>query len=160
MITTDLRQKNYGGRNYFWCSAVSERSSQWLLDLVTVIVEGYCFAEKCYHTDINLLKAVNVTHFTLQWHHNEHNGISNRQHLDCLLNRLFRRRSKKTSKLHVTGLCDGNPPVTSGFPSQRVSNTENVSIWWRHHVTSHEDELPWLTFRVNLFVFCNDTNVA
>ena len=27
----------------------------------------------------------------------------------------------------------GNPPVTGGFPSQRASNAENVSIWWRHH---------------------------
>ena len=27
----------------------------------------------------------------------------------------------------------GNPLVTGGFPSQRASNTENVSIWWRHH---------------------------
>ena len=27
-----------------------------------------------------------------------------------------------------------NPPVTRGFPSQRTSNTENVSIWWWHHV--------------------------
>ena len=33
----------------------------------------------------------------------------------------------------VTGLFEGNPPVTSGFPSQRTSNTENVSIWWHHH---------------------------
>ena len=42
--------------------------------------------------------------------------------------------SKKTSKRWVTGLCEGNPPETSGFPSQRTNNTENVSIWWRHHV--------------------------
>ena len=52
---------------------------------------------------------------------------------DCLLNRLFRRRSKKTSKLRVTGLCAGNPPVTGEFPSQMASYAENVSIWWRHH---------------------------
>ena len=36
-------------------------------------------------------------------------------------------------KLRVTGLCGGNPPVTGGFPSQRPSNEENASIWWRHH---------------------------
>ena len=42
---------------------------------------------------------------TLQWHHNGHNGVSNHQPHDCLLNRLFRSRSKKTSKLHVTGIC-------------------------------------------------------
>ena len=43
---------------------------------------------------------------------------------------LFRHRSKKTSKLHVTGLCEGNSPVTGEFTAQRASNTENVSIWW------------------------------
>ena len=40
-----------------------------------------------------------------------------------------RRRSKKTSKLHVTGLCAGNSPVTGDFPAQRASNAENVSVW-------------------------------
>ena len=52
---------------------------------------------------------------------------------DCLLNRLFRRRSKEISKLRVTGLCAGNSPVTDEFPAQRARNAENVSIWWRHH---------------------------
>ena len=46
----------------------------------------------------------------------------------------FRRRSKKTSKLSVTGLYAGNSPVTGELPTQRASNAENVSIWWRHHV--------------------------
>ena len=45
-----------------------------------------------------------------------------------------RRRSKKTSKLRVTGLCEGNSPVTGEFPAQKDSNAENVFIWWRHHV--------------------------
>ena len=71
--------------------------------------------------------------FTLRWRHNEHDGISNHQPHDCLVNRLFRRRSKKTSKLRVTGLCEGNSPVTGEFPAQRASNAEIVSIWWRHH---------------------------
>ena len=53
--------------------------------------------------------------------------------LDCLPNLLLRRRSNKTPTLHVTGLCEGNPPVTGGFPLQNASNAENVSIWWRHH---------------------------
>ena len=42
-------------------------------------------------------------------------------------------RSKKTSKFRVTGLCQWNSPVTGEFPAQRTSNTETVSIWWRHH---------------------------
>ena len=46
----------------------------------------------------------------LQWRHNGRNIVSNHQLHDCLLSRLFRRRSKKTSKLLVTGLCAGNSP--------------------------------------------------
>ena len=60
--------------------------------------------------------------------------VSNHQPHDCLLNRLFRRRSKETSKRRVTGLCARNSPGTGEFPAQRASNAENVSIWWRHHV--------------------------
>ena len=70
---------------------------------------------------------------TFQWRHNELAGVPNHQPHDCLLNRLFRRKSKKTSKLRVTGLCVGNSPVTVEFPAQRASSAENVSIWWRHH---------------------------
>ena len=71
--------------------------------------------------------------FALLWRHNGCDGVSNNQPHDCLLNRLFRRRSKKTSKLHVTSLCGGNSPVTSEFPAKMANNAENVTIWWRHH---------------------------
>ena len=70
---------------------------------------------------------------TLQWRHNGRDGVSNHQSHDCLLSRLFKRRSKKTSKLCVTGLCVGNSPVTGAFPAQKASSAENVSIWWRLH---------------------------
>ena len=60
---------------------------------------------------------------SLQWRHNELDGISNHRRLGCLLNRLLMRRSKKTSKIRVTRLCGGNSPVNS-----RASNAENVSI--------------------------------
>ena len=70
---------------------------------------------------------------TLQWRHNGHDCVSNHQRLDCLRTGLFRPRSKKTSKFRVTGLCEGNSPVTGEFPAQRASNAEIVSIWWRHH---------------------------
>ena len=74
---------------------------------------------------------------TLRWRHNERDSVSNHQPHDCLLNRLFTRRSKKTSKLRVTGLCAGNSPETGEFPAQRASNAENGSIWWRHHDLIH-----------------------
>ena len=60
--------------------------------------------------------------------HSFDGGVSNHQPHDCLLNRLFRRRSKKTSKLRVTGLCAGNSLVTGEFPAQGASNVENGSI--------------------------------
>ena len=98
----------------------------------------------------------------LRWRHNDHGSVSNHQPHSCLLNRLFRRKSKKTSKFRVTGLCVGNSPgpvnsphkgpvtrkmfpfddvimrpfvreTTGGFPSQMASNVECVSIAWRHH---------------------------
>ena len=69
----------------------------------------------------------------LQWRHNGRGSGSNHQPHDCFLNRLFRHRSKKTSKLRVTGLCAGNSPEAGEFPAQMASNAENVSIWWRHH---------------------------
>ena len=89
------------------------------------------------------LKPKYFKRITLQWRHNEHDSVSNHQLHDCLLNRLFGRRSKKTSKLRVTGLCAGNSPGTSEFPAQMCSNAENVSIWWRHHVVIPQMLKPW-----------------
>ena len=65
---------------------------------------------------------------TEQSSHNELDGVSDHQPHDCILNRLFRRRSKKISKLRVTDLCAGNSPLTGEFPAQKASNAENVSF--------------------------------
>ena len=75
---------------------------------------------------------------TLLWRHNGCGSVSNHQPHECLLNRLIRRRSKKTSKLRVTGLCAGNSPGTGESLAQMASNAENVSIWWRHHEASRQ----------------------
>ena len=72
---------------------------------------------------------------SLVWRHKGRDGVSNDKPHDCLLKRLFRRRSKKASKLRVTGLCAGESPVTGEVPAQMVSNAENASIWWRHHIS-------------------------
>ena len=71
--------------------------------------------------------------YPLQCRHNGRDGVSIHQPHDSLLNCLFSWRSKKTSKLRVTGLCAGNSRATGDFPAQRASNAENVSNWWRHH---------------------------
>ena len=46
----------------------------------------------------------------LQWRHNGRYGRPNHRRVDCLFNRLFRRRLQKKSKLRVTVLCEGNSP--------------------------------------------------
>ena len=77
-----------------------------------------------------------VKPWTLQWRHNERDDVSNHQPGDCFLNRLFRRRSKKILdyiKAPRHWSLWGNSPVTGEFPTQRASNAEKVSIWWRHH---------------------------
>ena len=81
---------------------------------------------------------------TLQWRHNGRDSVSDHQAHHCLLNCLFRHRSKKTSRLCVTGLCAGNSPGTGEFPAQMASYAENVSIWWRHHA-------PWTVY---IFYVC------
>ena len=55
------------------------------------------------------------THYT-DVRHNDHDGVSNHQPHGCLLNRLFRRRSKKTPKLRVTGLRVGISPGPVNYP--------------------------------------------
>ena len=93
---------------------------------------GYnCYRTRLRYDDFMLWKR------SLRWSHNECDGVSNHRRLDGLLNRLFGRRSVKTSKPRVNGLCEGNSPVTGEFPSQKASNAENVSIWWRLHARKH-----------------------
>ena len=76
--------------------------------------------------NITVEPAACKTDTSLQWRHNGLDGVSNHQPHHCLLSHLFGRRSKKSSKFRVTGLCAGNSPGTSEFPAQMSSNAENV----------------------------------
>ena len=100
-------------------------------------------------------------HISVHWQHGSYQLwancfiCSNHQPHDCLLNRVFRRRSKKISKLRVTGLFAGNSPETGEFPTRMASNAENVSIWWRHHVRgSRGMALWWFRDRCQLITRC------
>ena len=90
--------------------------------------------------------------WTLRWRHNGRDSVSNHQPHVFLLNRLFRRRSKKTSKRRVTGLCAGNSPGT--FPAQMASNAENVFIWWPHHEVESIAANALDLLRILVGVFC------
>ena len=88
----------------------------------------------------------------LQWPRRERDGISNHRRLDCLFNRLFWRRSTKISKLRVTCLCEGNPPVDSSHkrPVKRkmlpldnitMAITTGETLWWRVSVKARHYHL-------------------
>ena len=46
-------------------------------------------------------------------------GISTYRSIECLFNRLFRLITKEHKMSALLALCEGNPPVTGRFPSQR-----------------------------------------
>ena len=73
---------------------------------------------------------------SLQWRHNDHDGVSNHQPHGCILNRLLRAQIKENIKAPRHWPLCGEVTGTGEFPTQRASNVENVSIWWRHHVKS------------------------
>ena len=91
--------------------------------------------QRAFVTQISRIADVSLMYsWSLQFRLNERDGVSDHQPHHCLLNRLFSRKSKKTSKLRVTGFCSGNSPLIGEFPTQRASNVENVSISWRQNI--------------------------
>ena len=98
--------------------------------------------QSCYIGTRKTLWCQRQCGWTLQWRHNECGGVSNHQRLDCLLKRLFRRRSKKISNLRVTALCEGNPPGTGGCSHLMTSN---IWLWLPATRT--------ITYRILLIVF-------
>ena len=71
----------------------------------------------------------------LRWRHNGCDSVSNHQPRECLLRRLIRRTSKKTSKLRVTGLCVGNSPGPVNSPhkgpvTRKMFPFDDVIMLW------------------------------
>ena len=85
--------------------------------------------------------------------HNESDGVSNHQRLDGLLNRLFRRRSKKASTFRVTGLWEGNPPVTGEFFHKVPVMRKMFSFAkWRHHATTKRKRCAYFLMVYNTYL--------
>ena len=91
----------------WWALHFTKRQNDWFFSFSYIIIEmsygrnflnRYLRLSRCQHANCNSMR-----NCQLQWRHNECDGVSNHQRFDGLLNRLFRRRSKKTSKLRVTG---------------------------------------------------------
>ena len=101
-------------------------------------------------------------HCPLLRHHNGRDGVSNHQPHDCLLNRLFRRRSKKTSKLRVTGLCVGNSPHTWPVTRKMFPFNDVIMSWWlQHRGIFHRASWRWDTIKVReIWIICQAENDA
>ena len=135
-----------GLRSQWDSHVIKEAKMTWALVLIPVATDWLYECEISEGMSGWCIKWTN--HFfykmALQWRHNELDDVSNHKHVDCLLNALFRRRSKKTSKLRVTDLCEGNSPVTGELSAERASNAENVSIWWRYHGLNNDNFVNWM----------------
>ena len=92
---------------FLFCSECISQTQNLRLSLYTqFVITRYC------------MRITNVgldTIMKLQWRNNDRDCVLYHQPRDCLLNGLFRRRLKKTSKLQITGLCAGNWLVTGKF---------------------------------------------
>ena len=97
----------------------------------------------------------------LIWRHNEHDSVSNHQPHGCLLSRLFRHKSKKTSKLRVTGLCVGNSPGPVNSPHKGPVTRKmfpfddvimSVSIPWLHDVVLMKPKATFLPHTLSHFL--------
>ena len=62
---------------------------------------------------------------SLQWCQNYRDGVANPRSLDYLLSRLLMGTDQRKHQ-SSTGICERNPPVTGGFPSQKASNAEII----------------------------------
>ena len=109
-------------RTYFAVSAFPTRSTGARI-LVHGIITGGTILTRVAGTLIRIWKLP-----SLLWRHNGHDGVSNHQPHDCLFNHSFRRGSKKTSQLRVTGCCVRKSSVTGEFPAQ-MSSTRKMFIF-------------------------------
>ena len=93
----------------------------------TILVPGRCFKNVMHYNDVIMSTMASQITSLMVFYSIVYSGADQR----------------KKSKLRVTGLCAGNLPGTGEFPAQRASNTENVFIWWRHHVNPFYGLVPW-----------------
>ena len=106
-------------------SRVAEGLSAFNVGLVYIVFGSVCTSSK---QNSHIFRHVNntLTSITLV------SQITVTQ-LDCLFNRLLR----QTSTPAFLALCEGNPSVTNGFPSQKASNAASVGpmLVQRWHTT-------------------------
>ena len=92
--------------------AIRMISTTWWLRVKYFIIGMFCVI----WLDGIIFEYPKLNHYS----HNGCDGVSIHRRLDCVLDRLFRRRAKKTWKLRVTGLCE--------FPAQMPVTRKTFSL--------------------------------
>ena len=114
------------------CVRKSDQQTQLWLQMCWPVIKYQC----CVRED-------NQQTHSVKWRHNERDCVSNHSRLDCLLNRLFRRRSKKTSKLRVWPFVRGihRRPVNSPHKwpvTQKMFPFDDVTVCVCKCIISHQ----------------------
>ena len=98
-----------------------------------------CCRKKNISILISKLLGCTISRLTLQWRHQQHDGVWKKTRgIDCLLSRFFRYKSKKTSKLHVTVLAIGihrwpvNSPQKGPVTRKMFPFDEAIMRVWNH----------------------------
>ena len=88
-------------QHFFWYWLDAEKGNKPLLEPILVYFTDSCASTSLHEFDNPegyvlkwLIRDSNKTQLTLRWRHNGRDGVSNHQPNDCLLNRLFGRKSK------------------------------------------------------------------
>ena len=89
-------------------------------------------------------------YLSLKWRNNERHCHSNHRRRDFCSTICSRAHQRKHWNPALLAFVRGNPPVNSGFPTQRASNAENVYMLWHLHATTHFEKthcekmvIPW-----------------
>ena len=117
----------------WWMDKQFHPTFYWACDYLSVLGSNLIHvSERGLRRKLKGITCLDVrTRLALQWRHNEHissqiTGVSIVCSTVCL--GTDRRIHQGSASL---AFVMGNPSVD--FPSHRVSNAENASIWWRHH---------------------------
>ena len=93
----------------------------------------------------------------LQWRHNEASQITS---LTILYSTLYSGADERNIKAPRPGLCAGNSAEAGELSAQKASNTVNLSIWWRHHVTDtymrHSASMIPVKLKYRYYMFFKD----
>ena len=105
-ITTGVRLRSHTNDNCILCDTGS-LCCKVAVNTNVLFALLLSVAEKCCVRFLSLVLYWGMLLSTAQWRHNELDGVSNNHPHYCLINCLFTRRSKKTSKLRFAGLVRG-----------------------------------------------------